>query len=303
MSKQLATSSDEAELEQFQGASTYCGTLAYMAPEILGLIADSPGHEEKAIGYGVSVDWWSYGVLLYEMLTGLKPFAAENRSGMLQAINKGKPQTPSGLSEEAIDLLQGLLQPCPQNRLAGRSVRAHRFFSSVDFDALMAKSVEPPWKPWCDDEDFPNNFPSSLTDFTPPTVSELGGHTRDLAFQVEGFSYTDPFVQLGGAKRDMMFQLEGFSYTDPYMQQNSLSSPSEVCMNMGAECVYSSEQGETPTGMATSATPAVAVPQNISYRGNSTGWSPDTASPDHLPKSQVKTPREDGEMDVFGMSL
>lgn len=87
----------------------------------------------EAKGHGKAVDWWSTGILLYEMLAGVPPFRAKSKAALQQQITAGKIKWPKFLSPAALSLLKGLLTRDPEKRLgagAGGSaaVRAHPFF-------------------------------------------------------------------------------------------------------------------------------------------------------------------------------
>lgn len=87
-------------------AYSFCGTVEYMAPEVV-----------NRKGHTFAADWWSFGVLMYEMLTGNLPFHGTTRKDTMTQILKAKLGMPGNLSPEAQSLLRALFKRNPQNRL------------------------------------------------------------------------------------------------------------------------------------------------------------------------------------------
>ncbi|XP_054090386.1 protein kinase C, brain isozyme isoform X1 [Zeugodacus cucurbitae] len=166
---------------------TFCGTPDYIAPEI---ILYQP--------YGKSVDWWAYGVLLYEMLVGQPPFDGEDEEELFAAITDHSVSYPKSLSKEAKEACKGFLTKQPNKRLGcgatgEADVRVHPFFRRIDWEKIENREVQPPFKPKIkhrkDVSNFDKQFTSEKTDLT-PTDKVFMMNLDQTEFV--GFSYVNP---------------------------------------------------------------------------------------------------------------
>lgn len=167
--------------------AAFCGTPEYLAPELL------LGH-----GYSKAVDWWTLGVLLYEMLTGLPPFYSEDVNEMYRKILQDPLRFGDEVSHEARSILTLLLNRDPSRRLGtgsngAQDIKSHDFFSKhIDWNRLMAKKVQPPFKPAVASAVDTSNFDPEFTSEQPvdSVVDDSHMLSATVQEQFQGFSYT-----------------------------------------------------------------------------------------------------------------
>ena len=127
--------SDFGLSKQGEKAYTFAGTPEYLAPEIF-----------LAKGYTKAADYWSLGVLIYEMLVGKPPFTSENRniSQIEKLILINKPVYPETMEKEAVDLIQKLLETNPRKRFQAEEIKNHEFFKGFDWVAVEGSRMPAP---------------------------------------------------------------------------------------------------------------------------------------------------------------
>ena len=143
--------------------NSFAGSPEYAAPEVIT-------HE----GHTFMCDWWSFGILIYELLYGNTPFYNVDKNRMYDLINTGSISYPKFIqiegenkprnykvSEDAKNLINKLLEKDPGTRLGRKGlkeIKKHPFFSGVNFDDLQKKKHKAPFKPTIDKDDVTNNF-------------------------------------------------------------------------------------------------------------------------------------------------
>lgn len=139
---------------------TTCGSPSYFAPEVIA---------KK--GYGLAVDWWTLGVLVYELFAGRTPFQADAEVKMYRSIIRGIGEAAfprSSFSHEAEDLIKRLCARDPAKRLSAAAVESHPWFYGFDWQALRRQTLAPPFKPLVRSPSDLSNFPMPGESLFPP---------------------------------------------------------------------------------------------------------------------------------------
>ncbi|OXB69131.1 hypothetical protein ASZ78_009607 [Callipepla squamata] len=161
--------------------NTFCGTPEFLAPEVL-----------TDISYTRAVDWWGLGVLIYEMLVGESPFPGDDEEEVFDSIVNDEVQYPRFLSSEALSIIRKLLRKCPERRLGAgekdaEEIKIQPFFKEMDWDALYARTLKPPFVPTLKDPTDISNFDEEFTSqkpiLTPPEEVALLTRKEQAVFK------------------------------------------------------------------------------------------------------------------------
>lgn len=190
----------KANLTKDDTTNTFCGTTEYLAPEVL----------LDEAGYTKMVDFWSLGVLVFEMCCGWSPFYAEDTQQMYKNIAFGKVRFPrDALSNDGRNFVKGLLNRNPKHRLGANGdaeeLKSHPFFADVDWIQLGRKSLVPPFKPRLKSETDTQNFDPEFTNAL-NGASSLNARAAALASGID--NATTPLSPTMQAK------FKGFTFVD-----------------------------------------------------------------------------------------
>ncbi|KAI0172101.1 kinase-like protein [Hypoxylon sp. FL1284] len=178
------------------------GTVEYMAPEVV-----------LGQKYGKAADWWSFGALGYDLMTGNPPFRGGNHAKIQHNIVKQKLVLPYFLGPDAKDLMTRLLRKEPAKRLGSNMPRdiqilkKHRFFKKIDWKKLEAREMEPPIQPMITDPELAENFAPEFTELSLSPVVTSKDLWSDLP--PEGIK-DDPFGGFSFVASSSLLEHNGF---------------------------------------------------------------------------------------------
>ncbi|CAK7202729.1 Serine/threonine-protein kinase [Sporothrix eucalyptigena] len=202
----------KANLTKNDTTNTFCGTTEYLAPEVL----------LDEAGYTKMVDFWSLGVLVFEMCCGWSPFYAEDTQQMYKNIAFGKVRFPKDtLSAEGRSFVKGLLNRNPKHRLGATKDAAelmeHPFFRDIDWDALSKKLITPPFKPKLKSDTDVSYFDPIFTD----AMDKSGSLNERAAALARGIATSTPLSP------SMQANFQGFTFVDESaLEDNMRGRPS-----------------------------------------------------------------------------
>jgi len=162
---------------------TFCGTPEFMAPEI---ISGKP--------YDRSVDWWAFGVLLFQMLLCQSPFKGDDEDEIFNAIEHDVVKYPISMPRQTVLVLQALLTKDPSQRLGSSTrdaeeIMEHPYFADVNFDDVLNLRIPAPYIPEISSEHDYSNFDQEFTSETPRLTPVETLLTSEMQEQFRGFSH------------------------------------------------------------------------------------------------------------------
>lgn len=207
---------------------TFCGTAEYLAPEVL-----------LAEPYSYEVDWWSFGTMLYEMLTGLTPFWSEDHATMYRRVLHDEltfvEDSSRVMDHDTKTLLRGLLQRNPAVRMTGARIKKHPYFGMIDWDHVRHKRYIPPYVPAVnpndatDTQNFDETFlamePTHVQDEDPASSPAADGEDKQADSQDQPTSDEEAPGKIEPEKavdEDGNDVFDGYSFTAPRTDKDSI---------------------------------------------------------------------------------
>ncbi|KAF7414660.1 hypothetical protein HZH68_003149 [Vespula germanica] len=152
---------------------TLCGTPDYIAPEVI-----------LSKGYGQAADWWSFGVLLYEMNAGYPPFYANDPMKIYEKIVSGKYKHAQHFGADLRDIVKNTLQVDLSKRYGNlkngtKDIKMHRWFQTTDWNQIYYQKIQPSFIPKCEHAGDASNF--NIYNEEPIKVDIIDHHSKEFA--------------------------------------------------------------------------------------------------------------------------
>lgn len=166
------------DISETNTTKTFCGTAEFIAPEI---IFGKP--------YDYCVDWWSFGILVYQMLYGKTPFYSERRDSMMSKIKYADPTFPDTATKDEIDFIKLFLEKDPAKRAKYSDVENHPFFNGITREDIMSKKYTPSFIPIAREQISTEYFDNMFTKENP--IDSYASPMLGDANVFNGFSFID----------------------------------------------------------------------------------------------------------------
>ncbi|XP_072038563.1 cGMP-dependent protein kinase 1-like [Amphiura filiformis] len=155
---------------------TFCGTPEYVAPEIIL----NKGHD-------LSADYWSLGILMFELLTGSPPFTGPDPMKTYNIILKGMDmiEFPRKITRNAGNMIKKLCRDNPMERLGYqkngiKDIQKHKWFDGFNWEGLRRRTLPPPILPQVQNSTDTSNFDDYPPDTDPTPEDDLSGWDKEF---------------------------------------------------------------------------------------------------------------------------
>jgi serine/threonine protein kinase len=167
--------------------------------------------------YARAVDWWAFGVLIYQMLLQQSPFRGEDEDEIYDAILADEPLYPIHMPRDSVSILQKLLTREPELRLGSgptdaQEIMSHAFFRNINWDDVYHKRITPPFLPTITNPTDTSNFDQEFTSVTPVLTPVQSGKSADHLFVTFLTNFRSPVLS-----QAMQEEFRGFSYTADFV--------------------------------------------------------------------------------------
>lgn len=164
-------------------ASSFCGTAEYLAPEI---VMEKP--------YGPEIDWWSLGILIYEMVFKTSPFYSVNEKKIYDKIKKSNIIFPGVVDSNLVSLIKGLLKRDVKERFGFKEVMSHPLLKDFDIEKLNRKEYTPSFLPVGNSSSLDNVH--EIADTKALIPDSLGADVPKVYRRIRGFSFSTDDILL-----------------------------------------------------------------------------------------------------------
>ena len=244
-------------LDDRETTNTFCGTAEYLAPEVI-----------QGNSYSYEVDWWSFGTMLYEMLTGITPFWADTHADMYVRVLKDELVFPEDrvLDQDTRSIIRGLLQRNPMLRMKEPRIKKHPYFSMIEWDHIYHKRYIPPYIPPIDpqNEIDTQNFDETFLEMQPTAThapEEVNGGGADGSAKAEeAANGGEESVDTSKRVEDLENLFDGYSFRG---RRDSESIRSSIISSGPGESIVSEETTNAASSNNPTDAPRPAPPAKV----------------------------------------
>ncbi|RMZ98208.1 kinase C-like 1B, partial [Brachionus plicatilis] len=269
----------------------------------------------QELDYGFGVDWWALGVLMYEMMAGQPPFEADNEDDLFESILHDEVLYPIWLTKDAVSILKAFMTKNPNKRLGcvaanggEEAIKRHAFFSNkIDWTALEARQIKPPFKPKIKDErdtaNFDKDFTSEEPTLTPVDPMIVKAINQD---EFRDFSFINPDWR-NKEYKDISESSDSTSNVASSLSQISLGTNSDTFSSnsnflatgsspSSSKLLASGSKCDSPSPPVRSTSPLINATNTIST--NTSSFSNITSNPSSSPMSSLNPTRTIQNTDI-----